>query len=63
LINADATILDEGLFRVVETGRSIAVAIVGDLVVVPDRDPGELLVRKKQIEIGAVSCKTTPVVV
>jgi hypothetical protein len=32
-------------------------------VVVPDRDPGELLVRKEQVKVGAVGCKTTPVVV
>jgi len=44
LVNADATVLDERVFGVVETGRSIAVAIVRHLVVVPDGDPGELLV-------------------
>jgi hypothetical protein len=47
LINADAAILDERLFRVVEAGGTVAVAIVGDLVVVPNRDPGKLLVREK----------------
>jgi hypothetical protein len=32
-------------------------------VVVPDGDPGELLVREKQVKVGAVGRKTTPVVV
>jgi hypothetical protein len=32
-------------------------------VVVPDRNPGELLVREKQVKVGAVGRKTTPVVV
>jgi hypothetical protein len=47
LINADAAILDERILRVVEAGGSVAVAIVGHLVVVPNRDPGELLVREE----------------
>jgi hypothetical protein len=47
LINADAAILDERILRVVEAGGTVAVAIVGDLVVVPNRDPGKLLVREK----------------
>jgi hypothetical protein len=32
-------------------------------VVVPNRDPGELLVRQKEVEVGAVGRETTPVVV
>ena len=32
-------------------------------MVVPDGDPRELLVRKKQVKVGAVGRKTTPVVV
>ena len=32
-------------------------------MVVPDGDPGELLVREKQVKVGAVGRKTTPVVV
>lgn len=63
LVNADATILDERFFGVVETGGPVTVAIVGNLVIVPDGDPSELLVREKQVEIGTVGGKTTPVVV
>jgi hypothetical protein len=44
LVNADATVLDERVFGVIETGRPIAVAVVRHLMVIPDGDPGELLV-------------------
>lgn len=44
LIDADATVVDERFFGVVQAGRAIAVTVVGDLMVIPDRDPGELLV-------------------
>jgi hypothetical protein len=32
-------------------------------VVVPYGDPRELLVREKEVEVGAVGCKTAPVVI
>lgn len=32
-------------------------------MIVPDRNPSKLLVREKQIEIGAVSSKTASVIV
>jgi len=63
LIDRDATVLDEGGLGVVQLGRTVTVGVISNLVVIPDRDPGELLVRKKKILIGAVSCVSGAVVV
>lgn len=63
LVDAHAAKLEERLFRIVHAREAVAVAVVGDLVVVPDRDPGELLVRQEQVEIRAVLCQARSVVV
>ena len=63
LINAHATILDKRLFRVVQTGGAVTIPIVRDLVIVPDWDPREVLMREKQVKVGAIGSNTTSVVV
>lgn len=63
MVHADASVLDEGGFGVVELGLAVAICVVGDLVVVPDGDPGELLVAQEEIEVGAVRSEALAVVV
>lgn len=63
LINRNTTITDERCFGVVELRSTIAVCVVRDLVVVPDGDPGVILVGSEKIEIGAVGSETLAVVV
>lgn len=63
LVDADAAVLDEGLFGVVEAGGTITVAVVRDLVVVPHGNPGELGVREEKVEIGAVGRQAASVIV
>jgi hypothetical protein len=47
LVNTNTAIFKERFFGVVEIGRAIAIAVVGDFVIVPNRDPRKLLVGKK----------------
>lgn len=44
LVDADATVVDERFFGVVQAGGATTVTVVGDLMVIPDRNPGEFLV-------------------
>ena len=46
LVRGYAAVLDEGGFGVVEVGGCVAVGVIGDFVVIPDRNPSVLLVRK-----------------
>ena len=63
LIDTDSTVFDERGFGVVEIGLSISICVIGDLVVIPDGDPGVLRVAEDQIEIGAISGNPLTVVV
>jgi len=63
LVHRHASVVDEGAFGIIELGRSVAVGIVSYLVVIPDGDPGELLVASDKIEVGPVSGNALPVVV
>jgi hypothetical protein len=63
LIDRNTAVADERGLGVVELGSAIAVCVVRNLVVVPDRNPGVVLVRGEKIEIGAVGSETLAVVV
>jgi hypothetical protein len=63
LVNRNTAVADERGLGVVELGSAIAVCVVRNLVVVPDRDPRVVLVRSEKIEIGAVGSETLAVVV
>ena len=47
----------------VRTRRTITVSIVSDLVIVPNRNPGESLMTEKKIKIGSVRSYPLPVVI
>ena len=63
LIEGDASHFHEGSLGVIHLRGSIAVGIVGNLVIIPDRDPRELLVTCDEVEIGAVGSNSLAVVV
>jgi hypothetical protein len=63
LVNRNTAVADERGLGVVELGSAIAVCVVRNLVVVPDRDPRVVLVGGEKIEIGTVGSETLAVVV
>jgi hypothetical protein len=63
LIHGNTSVADEGGFGVVELGSAVAVCVVGNLVVIPNRDPWVVLVRSQKVEIGTVGSEAFAVVV
>ncbi len=54
LVHRDPTVFDERSLGVVELRRAVTVGVICDLVVIPDRDPWEVLVASNQIQVGTV---------
>ena len=48
---------------IIRTGRAIAVSIISDLMIVPNRNPGEGLMTEEKIKIGPVCSYSLPVVI
>lgn len=63
LVDAHAPELEEGLLGVVHAAEAIPVDIICDFVVVPDWDPGEVLMCQSEIGIRAVLGDTSAVVI
>jgi hypothetical protein len=63
LVNRYATILEERVLGIVQVSRAISIGVVGDLMVIPDRNPWEVLVAGNEIKIGAVGGNPLAVVV
>lgn len=63
LVNRDTTVADKRGFGVVEIRSTIAVCVVRDLMIIPDGNPGVVLMGSEKIEIGAVGSETLAVVV
>lgn len=62
-VNADFVAnVEERVLGVVETTETISVAVVGELVVIPGRNPGKVLGEELQVGIGAVLSVTSAVV-
>jgi hypothetical protein len=55
--------LGEGALRIVQLRAAVPVRVVGYLMVIPNRDPGELLVAGHQVKIGAVGGNSLAIVV
>lgn len=55
LIDTDTrAIVSKRILSIVQCAKSVSIAVVGNLVVVPGRNPGEVLCQKQQIRIGPV---------
>lgn len=55
LVNTDlGAVIEERILSVTQTAEAIAIAVVGNFVVIPDVDPGEVLVGGRQILVGPV---------
>jgi hypothetical protein len=63
LVNGDAAIPKERILSVVKFRTAVTVGVIGNLMVVPNRNPGELLVACKKIQISTVSCNPLAVVI
>ena len=63
LIDTDATILDERLFIIEQSGRACFPCIVRHFVVVPDWDPRVLLMAGKEVFVSTVSGNSLAVIV
>lgn len=62
-VNADLVAnVQERVLSVVEATETISVAVVGELMIVPCRDPSKVLGQKLQIGVGAVLAVTSAVV-
>jgi hypothetical protein len=49
LVDGEAAVVDEGGFVIGDVRGAVAVGVVGDFVVVPGRDPGEVGVGELQV--------------
>lgn len=63
LIHRDTAICNEGGFRVVEFGHTVAPSIVGNLMIIPDGDPREVLMTQNQIMVRSVGGMSLPIVI
>ena len=63
LIDRHTAILNERFFSVVHFREAISVAVIGDLVIIPDRYPWEVLMRKTQVGVSAILRYASAVVI
>lgn len=63
LIHRDTAICNERGFRVVEFGHTVAPSIVGNLMVIPDGDPGEVLMTQNQVMVRSVGGMSLPIII
>lgn len=63
LVYRNATITKERIFGVVELSGTITVGVVGDLMIIPDWDPGEILVALEEVKISTISRMALAIVV
>jgi hypothetical protein len=62
LVNRYTAVAEEGVFGIVEFRHAVAVSVISNLVIVPNRNPRKLLVAGEQVKIGSV-CSEPPSVV
>jgi hypothetical protein len=62
-VYTDSTELQEGSLSIIHTTRTITIAVVRHLMIIPGRNPCEVLVGKAQIKVSTVLANTRSVVV
>ena len=62
LVNRYTAVAEEGVFGIVEFRHAVAVSIISNLVIVPNRNPRKLLVASEQVKISSV-CSEPPSIV
>jgi hypothetical protein len=63
LVDRDTSVPQERVFSVVKLRSTISVGVIRNLMVIPDRDPRELLVTGEQVQVRTVGSKSLAVVV
>jgi hypothetical protein len=63
LVNRHAAALDERVLVVEHVGHPVSIRVVGNLVVIPDGNPGKLLVARQEVGICAIGGDSLSIVV